>query len=68
MPDLPCILCVDDDADFLEQFRGRSWKEFRPCTALGFAHGLDVVAHGGPFAVVIAALRMAPVGGTEFLA
>ena len=62
------ILCVDDDASILEGYKRHLRKEFKLETAVGPEQGLQMVAEGGPFAVVVSDLQMPGMNGIQFLA
>lgn len=61
------ILIVDDDPHILEGLRTVLCSSFRLRTALGPNKGLQVLRESGPFAVVIADLKMPGMDGIEFL-
>jgi response regulator RpfG family c-di-GMP phosphodiesterase len=61
------ILCVDDDANVLAAHRRQLRGKFAVETALGPEEGLAAVASRGPFAVVLADMRMPGMDGVEFL-
>lgn len=62
------VLCVDDDASILDAYRRLLRKQFHIETALGGPEGLEAIAHHGPYAVVVADMRMPGMDGIEFLA
>jgi response regulator RpfG family c-di-GMP phosphodiesterase len=61
------ILFVDDEPHVLEGFQRQLRKDFSIETAIGGARGLDSVAAKGPFAVIVADMRMPGMDGTQFL-
>jgi response regulator RpfG family c-di-GMP phosphodiesterase len=62
------ILCVDDEPNMLAAYERQLRKQFRVETAAGGEEGLAAVAARGPFAVVLADMRMPRMSGVEFLA
>lgn len=62
------ILFVDDDPNVLEAYRRRLQSVLHVETAEGGAEGLRMITEKGPFAVVVADLRMPGMDGIEFLA
>ncbi|MCF8106462.1 MAG: response regulator [Desulfohalobiaceae bacterium] len=61
------ILFVDDEQNILDGIRRRLRKTFPVETALGPVEGLQAVNKKGPFAVVVADLRMPVMDGIKFL-
>ncbi|MCF8109673.1 MAG: response regulator [Desulfohalobiaceae bacterium] len=61
------ILFVDDEQNILDGIRRRLRKTFSVETALGAVEGLQAVNKRGPFAVVVADLRMPVMDGIKFL-
>lgn len=61
------ILFVDDEPNVLEGLQRQLRKEFPIEVAIGGARGLEAVATQGPFAVIVADMRMPGMGGVEFL-
>jgi response regulator RpfG family c-di-GMP phosphodiesterase len=61
------ILFVDDEPHVLEGFQRQLRKDFSIETAIGGARGLDAVAAKGPFAVIVADMRMPGMDGAQFL-
>ena len=59
------ILCVDDDAELLEAYSRRLRRQFQIESALGGEEALAAVLHRGPYAVVVADLRMPGLNGVE---
>ncbi len=62
------LLFVDDDANILEAYRRHLRKQFQIDTALGGEEGLALIAGHGPYAVVVADMRMPGMDGIQFLA
>lgn len=62
------ILFVDDDPEILATFQRALRRGFAVDTALGPVRGLEAVAERGPYAVVVADLRMPGLDGLEFFA
>ena len=62
------ILYVDDDPNILAAYKRILRNRFQVETAPGGKEGLEVIAGGGPFAVVISDMRMPEMDGVEFLA
>lgn len=63
----PRILFVDDDTNILMGFQRTLRKEYAVETAIGPLEGLRAINDKGPFAVVVADLRMPKMNGVEFL-
>jgi len=61
------ILCVDDDANVLAAYRRQLRGRFQLDTAVGPQEGLAAVSERGPYAVVLADMRMPGMNGVEFL-
>lgn len=61
------ILFVDDDANLLAAVKRRLRKEFDIAAAVGPEQGLEMAQTDGPFAVVVADMRMPGMNGIEFL-
>lgn len=61
------ILFVDDDANLLAAVKRRLRKEFDIAVAVGPELGLEMAENAGPFAVVVADMRMPGMNGIEFL-
>ena len=61
------ILYVDDDPNILAAYRRSLRNRFVMETAEGGAEGLELIAEKGPFAVVVADMRMPEMDGVEFL-
>ncbi len=61
------ILFVDDDANLLDAFRRILRKKFNFEVALGPEAALDLLESSGPFAVVVADMRMPHMDGVTFL-
>lgn len=64
---LPRILFVDDDANILASFRRVFADRYAVATAPGGREALELMAHGGPFAVVVSDLNMPEMDGIAFL-
>lgn len=62
------ILLVDDDPNALESYKRQLRKTFQVETAAGGQKGLGVIDNKGPFAVVVADMRMPGMDGIQFLA
>ena len=62
------ILIVDDDPHILEGLRAVLCSAFQLRTALGPDKGLQALRTTGPYAVVVADLKMPGMNGIEFLA
>jgi CheY-like chemotaxis protein len=61
------ILYVDDDQGILSAVLRAMRKEFHIVTAPSGPAGLEELARGGPFAVVVSDMRMPEMDGVEFL-
>lgn len=61
------ILCVDDDANILQAYQRALRKQFALETALGAEEALAAVSSRGPFAVVVADMRMPGINGVHLL-
>jgi response regulator RpfG family c-di-GMP phosphodiesterase len=61
------ILFVDDDVNLLAGLKRRLRKEFNLEVAEGSAAGLNAIAREGPFAVIVADMRMPGMDGVQFL-
>ena len=64
----PRILCVDDDSNILLGYQRALRKRFSIEVALGGAEALNAIAEQGPYAVVVADMRMPGMNGVELLA
>ncbi len=62
------ILFVDDEENVLSAFRRQLRGRFEVHTARSGTEALELLAQDGPFAVVVADLRMPGMNGIEFLA
>lgn len=62
------ILCVDDDPNILQAYQRALHKEFHIDAALGGEEALSAVTRHGPYAVVVADMRMPGMTGVEVLA
>jgi len=62
------MLFVDDDANILAGFQRQLRERFLVDVAPGGAEGLAVLAERGPYAVVVADMRMPGMDGVHFLA
>ena len=61
------ILCVDDDPNVLQAYQRALRKRFHIEPALGGEEAIDAVRNQGPYAVVVADMRMPGVTGVEVL-
>ncbi|MDZ7261463.1 MAG: response regulator [candidate division KSB1 bacterium] len=61
------ILFVDDDPNILEAYKRQLRKQFQIETAEGGEPGLKAVKNQGPFAVIVADMRMPGLNGIQFL-
>ncbi|MFO7728010.1 MAG: response regulator [Desulfonatronovibrio sp.] len=61
------VLFVDDDLNILEGFKRTLRKKYDVATALGPVEGLRTINDKGPYAVVVADLKMPKMNGIEFL-
>jgi len=62
------ILFVDDDPNLLAALKRGLRKQFEFDVALGPEQGLSILDENGPFAVVVADMRMPGMNGVQFLA
>src|SRR5208282_667625 len=62
------ILCVDDDSNILLGYQRALRKQFQIDVALGGAEGLAAVRDQGPYAVIVADMRMPAMNGVQLLA
>ncbi len=62
------ILCVDDDSNVLAAYKRALHRRFQLDTAEGGEEALAAVAAQGPYAVVVADMRMPEMNGVELLA
>jgi len=62
------ILFVDDDPNILSAYQRQLRKQFTIDTVLGGELGLEAIATRGPFAVIVADMRMPGMDGVQFLA
>ncbi len=61
------VLFVDDDPNILEGFKRTLRKNYNIDTASGPLEGLKIINDKGPYAVVVADLKMPEMDGIEFL-
>ncbi len=61
------ILCVDDDSNILVGYQRALRKRFAIEIALGGEEGLTAVREQGPYAVIVADMRMPGMNGVELL-
>jgi len=61
------ILCVDDEPNILEAYQRSLRKQFCIETASGGEQGLEAIAKNGPFAVIVADMRMPGMDGVQLL-
>lgn len=62
------ILFVDDEVNILKGFRRDLRKRFTVATAAGAAEALAILKAEGPFAVIVADMRMPGMDGIQLLA
>ncbi len=62
------VLCVDDDPNVLQAYQRALRKRFHLELALGPEEALDAVVAHGPFAVIVADMRMPGMDGVQLLA
>ncbi len=62
------ILCVDDDSNILLGYQRALRKRFTLEVALGGEEALQAIAEQGPYAIVVADMRMPGMNGVELLA
>lgn len=62
------ILCVDDEPDLLQGIQRALRKKFAIETALGPEEALKAIAESGPYAVIMADMRMPVMNGVQLLA
>jgi response regulator RpfG family c-di-GMP phosphodiesterase len=62
------VLFVDDEPQVLEGIQRSLRKQVDLCTAPGGAQGLVLLREAGPFALVVADMRMPVMNGAQFLA
>ena len=62
------ILCVDDDPNVLQAYERALRKRFHIEPALGGEEALEAVTTQGPYAVVVADMRMPGMNGVQLLA
>lgn len=61
------ILCVDDDSNILLGYQRSLRKQFTIEVALGGEEALQAISQQGPYAVVVADMRMPGMNGVELL-
>lgn len=61
------VLCVDDDTNILAAYRRQLRKQFEITTAEGGTKALETLKNEGPFAAVVADMRMPEMDGVELL-
>lgn len=61
------ILFIDDDPNLLAAFQRNLRKQFEFDTALGGPEGLERLRTNGPYALIVADMRMPGMDGVEFL-
>ncbi len=66
-PDLPRVLCVDDEPNLLAGLANVLRKRYDVATAGGGLEALQVVAKSAPFDVIVTDYRMPSMDGAEFL-
>jgi response regulator RpfG family c-di-GMP phosphodiesterase len=62
------ILCIDDDANILAAYERNLRRRFAIDTAVGSEAGLSKIREKGPYAVVVADMKMPVMNGIELLA
>jgi response regulator RpfG family c-di-GMP phosphodiesterase len=62
------ILCVDDEANVLSAYQRNLRKQFLLDTALSGTEALRLIADHGPYAVIVADMRMPEMDGVQLLA
>ncbi|MEJ1098206.1 MULTISPECIES: HD domain-containing phosphohydrolase [unclassified Pseudoxanthomonas] len=67
-PDLPRILCVDDEPNLLAALERNLFDQFDVVTANGGEAGLAAMTEGAPFDVIVSDMRMPGMDGAAFLA
>ena len=61
------VLCVDDDANILASYQRSLRKQFHIDTAQGGEAALEIMAAGGPYAVILSDMTMPGMNGIQFL-
>ena len=61
------ILCVDDEPNILMAYKRQFRKHFEIDTAQGGEEALQLLGDGGPYAVIVADMRMPGMNGIELL-
>lgn len=61
------ILCVDDEANVLSAYQRNLRKQFLLDTALSGAEALRLIKNHGPYAVIVADMRMPEMDGVQLL-
>lgn len=67
-PDLPRVLCVDDEPNLLAALERTLYGQFAVVTATGGEAGLVAMEEGPPFDVIVSDMRMPGMDGATFLA
>ena len=62
------ILCVDDEANVLSAYQRNLRKQFLLATATSGTEALRLIADHGPYAVIVADMRMPEMDGVQLLA
>src|SRR5258708_28798973 len=61
------ILFVDDEPNVVEAYQRSLRRDFQNAIATSGAQALEMIAAGGPYAVVVSDMRMPEMDGVQFL-